>query len=111
MSIMTPLILFQDLAIYAVSVATTLETVIGANHAISYYSFLWGFVMLIGPFCFFNFQKTTYLQLSTMVLRNSAMLLMIVLSVMDIFSGNRVQLENLILWDIPGKVRTLVCVL
>jgi len=89
----------QDLAIYAVSVATTLEKAVSASHQTSYYSFLWGFVMLIGPFCFFNFQKTTYLQLFTMVMRNSAMVLMIMLTVFDIANGHRVPIDQLILWD------------
>ena len=55
--------------------------------------------MLIGPFCFFNFQKTTYLQLFTMVMRNSAMVLMIMLTVFDIANGHRVPVNQLILWD------------
>ena len=81
------------------SVATTLENAAGASHEISYYSFLWGFIMFIGPFCFFNFQKTTYLQLFTMVMRNSAMVLMILLTVLDIANGNRVPTDQLIWWD------------
>lgn len=93
------LYLYGDLAIYAVSVATTLEQAVGASHQISYYSFLWGFIMFIGPFCFFNFQKTTYLQMFTMVMRNSAMVLMIVLTLLDIANGHRVPTDQLILWD------------
>lgn len=89
----------QDLAIYAVSVATTLEKATSASHQISYYSFLWGFVMFIGPFCFFNFQKTTYLQLFTMVMRNTAMVLMILLTVLDIAKGHFVPWDQLTLWD------------
>lgn len=89
----------QDLAIYAVSVATTLEKATTASHQISYYSFLWGFVMFIGPFCFFNFQKTTYLQLFTMVMRNTAMVLMILLTVLDIAKGHFVPWDQLTLWD------------
>lgn len=89
----------QDLAIYAVSVATTLEKAVGTSHQISYYSFLWGFIMLIGPFCFFTFQKTIYLQLFTMVMRNSAMGLMILLTVLDIANGHYVPSDQLILWD------------
>ena len=92
-------LLLQDLAIYAVSVATTLEKAVSASHQLSYYSFLWGFIMLIGPFCFFNFQKTTYLQLFTMVMRNSAMVLMILLTVFDIANGHHVPINQLILWD------------
>ena len=81
------------------SVATTLEKALGASHEISYYSFLLAFTMLIGPFCFFNFQKTMHLQLFTMVMRNSAMVLMIVLTLLDIFQGHRVPVDQLILWD------------
>ena len=55
--------------------------------------------MFIGPFCFFNFQKTTYLQLFTMAIRNSAMVLMILLTVLDIANGQRVPTDQLILWD------------
>jgi len=101
------LYLYGDLAIYAVSVATTLEKAISASHQISYYSFLWGFVMLIGPFCFFNFQKTMYLQLFTMVMRNSAMVLMIMLTVFDIANGHRVPIDQLILWD-AEKAKELI---
>jgi len=101
------LYLYGDLAIYAVSVATTLEKAAGASHQISYYSFLWGFIMFIGPFCFFNFQKTTYLQLFTMVMRNSAMVLMILLTVLDIANGNRVPTDQLILWD-TAKAKELL---
>lgn len=93
------LYLYGDLAIYAVSVATTLEKATSASHQISYYSFLWGFVMFIGPFCFFNFQKTTYLQLFTMVMRNTAMVLMILLTVLDIAKGHFVPWDQLTLWD------------
>ena len=93
---------FQDLAIFAVSIATTLESVLGGNHYISYYTFLWGFITIIGPFCFFNFQNTKLLQLTTMVLRNSAMVLMIVVTVLDIASGNKVPIEQLVLYDAEG---------
>jgi len=101
------LYLYGDLAIYAVSVATTLENAAGASYQISYYSFLWGFIMFIGPFCFFNFQKTTYLQLFTMVMRNSAMVLMILLTVLDIANGHRVPTDQLILWD-TAKAKELL---
>ncbi|XP_068692775.1 transmembrane protein 104 homolog [Montipora foliosa] len=101
------LYLYGDLAIYAVSVTTTLEKATSASHQISYYSFLWGFVMLIGPFCFFNFQKTTYLQMFTMVMRNSAMVLMIVLTVLDIANGQSVPIDQLILWD-AEKAKELI---
>ncbi|XP_078367593.1 transmembrane protein 104 homolog isoform X2 [Oculina patagonica] len=101
------LYLYGDLAIYAVSVATTLEKAVGASHQLSYYSFLWGFIMFIGPFCFFNFQKTTYLQLFTMVMRNSAMVLMIVLTLLDIANGHRVPTDQLILWD-TAKAKELI---
>lgn len=101
------LYLYGDLAIYAVSVATTLEKAVGTSHQISYYSFLWGFIMLIGPFCFFTFQKTTYLQLFTMVMRNSAMGLMILLTVLDIANGHYVPSDQLILWD-TEKAKELI---
>lgn len=101
------LYLYGDLAIYAVSVATTLEKVMGASHQISYYSFLWGFIMLIGPFCFFNFQKTAYLQLFTMIMRNSAMLIMIMLTLFDISKGNHVPIDQLVLWD-TEKAKELI---
>ncbi|CAH3038208.1 unnamed protein product [Porites evermanni] len=101
------LYLYGDLAIYAVSVATTLEKAVGTSHQISYYSFLWGFIMLIGPFCFFTFQKTTYLQLFTMVMRNSAMGLMILLTVLDIANGHYVPSDQLMLWD-TEKAKELI---
>ena len=93
---------FQDLAIYAVSVATTLEKLAGADHTLSYYTFLWGFSMIIGPFCFFNFQKTAVLQYVTMVFRNVAMFLMIILSTIDIANGDGVPQKDVILWDTAG---------
>lgn len=37
----------------------------------------------------------------TMIMRNSAIVLMVILSVVDIANGNRVPLNNIILCDIP----------
>lgn len=72
--------LFGDLAIYSVAIPNSLAvttgnvTVLGvsASETAVYYVFL----ALFGVFCIvvsaFNFQKTKYLQLLTMVLRNVA---------------------------------------
>lgn len=83
--------LYGDLAIYAVTVPKELSRVTGGVFGLTelevYYIFLSGFILIITPFCFFNFQKTKYLQIATMLFRNLALLLMIVLSVVHIILG------------------------
>ncbi len=73
--------LFGDLAIYAVTVPLSLAKVTGGwnfPHAqVSednvYYIYLAFFSVFIVPWTFFNFQKTKYLQLITLGVRNVAL--------------------------------------
>lgn len=77
--------LYGDLAIYASAVPNELASITGGWWIFSddsvYYAYLTLFVVLIGPLCFLNFQKTMVLQVITMVFRNAAIVTMIVLSI------------------------------
>ncbi|ELR19349.1 uncharacterized protein ACA1_265540 [Acanthamoeba castellanii str. Neff] len=72
--------LFGDLAIYAVYVPRSLVTVTGSfslgdwhiSEQDAYYIFLALFTLGTAPFCFFDFQKTKYMQFGTMFCRNAA---------------------------------------
>lgn len=106
--------LFGDLAIYAVAVPVTMTAVSGpitismgsVEWAFTEYNvyYLWWtcFVAFVGPLSFFNFQKTKYLQLSTMVLRNVAFWTMIVLGVIYVFEGNGTPVGELNWVDFHG---------
>ncbi|KAF0972367.1 hypothetical protein FDP41_009270 [Naegleria fowleri] len=84
--------LFGDLAIYAVSVPTSLLKVTGPMFGLSqmgtYYIYLGIFSCVVVPFSFFNFQKTKYLQYTTLATRNIAFFLMILLSLIFIIEGH-----------------------
>ncbi|XP_039261269.2 transmembrane protein 104-like isoform X2 [Styela clava] len=104
--------LYGDLAIYAAAVPKTLRDIACGNLSCSllnathtepkdsdicwapnisrgdaYRIFLGGFVLVLGPFTFFNVQKTKYLQLSTSVLRWVAFISMISLTIIKISEG------------------------
>ncbi|KAG9343725.1 hypothetical protein JZ751_013103 [Albula glossodonta] len=100
--------LYGDLAIYAAAVPISLMEVACGNHSCSsgnlkyndtdscwgpvkrkdaYRVFLSIFTLLLGPFTFFNAQKTKYLQLLTSVMRWLAFTMMIVLALIRIGKG------------------------
>lgn len=74
--------LYGDLAIYATAVPQSLVTVTQGwslgGVTFSAYDVFWvyltAFVLLLGPMCFFDFQKTRFLQYATMALRNISLL-------------------------------------
>eukprot|EP00741_Cyanophora_paradoxa_P022705 tig00021494_g21927.t1 len=79
--------LYGDLTIYAVSVpltlARTLQTpalALGPLVLPAYHAYLFCFAAFVLPFCFFNFQRTAYLQFGTMAVRNLAFLVMVLLA-------------------------------
>ncbi|XP_062382491.1 transmembrane protein 104-like [Sardina pilchardus] len=101
--------LYGDLAIYAAAVPMSLMEVACGNYSCSagsltyndtdpcwgpirrkdaYRIFLTIFTLLLGPFTFFNLQKTKYLQIMTSLLRWLAFTMMIVLALMRIGSGS-----------------------
>ena len=94
--------LFGDLAIYAVSVPTSLLKVTGPMFGLdsksTYYIYLGIFSCVVVPFSFFNFQKTKYLQYMTLATRNIAFFLMILLSLIFIIEGNA-SVKNLQLFN------------
>jgi len=101
--------LYGDLAIYAVAVPSSLKDL--ANEFIEgetdstdpepkwidnlYYLSLLAFSVCILPFCFFDFQKTKYLQYATITLRNVSMLMIVVLSFIRMGKGKPAKLSNL----------------
>jgi len=87
--------LFGDLAIYAVAVPTTLAAATGQ----SYHLFLGIFSVVVLPFCFFNFQKTKYLQMATLFTRNLAFFIMIILAIIFISEGNGANPTHIKLFD------------
>eukprot|EP00164_Ancoracysta_twista_P004043 GFYU01005428.1.p1 GENE.GFYU01005428.1~~GFYU01005428.1.p1 ORF type:complete len:542 (-),score=145.14 GFYU01005428.1:249-1874(-) len=103
--------LYGDLAIYAASVPKSLAAV---THAISlgswqltdnetYYFYLILFCSLLVPFCFFNFQKSKYLQYSTMAIRNLAFFAMIILCLVYLGShGDEWDGKHVPMFDFAG---------
>ncbi|XP_041939034.1 transmembrane protein 104 [Alosa sapidissima] len=100
--------LYGDLAIYAAAVPMSLMEVACGNHSCNagsltyndtdscwgpirrkdaYRIFLTIFILLLGPFTFFNLQKTKYLQIMTSLMRWIAFSMMIVLALMRIGAG------------------------
>lgn len=100
--------LYGDLAIYAAAVPMSLMEVACGNHSCStgivtykdtdpcwgvirrkdaYRIFLAIFTLLLGPFTFFNAQKTKYLQIITSLMRWIAFIMMIVLALLRIGRG------------------------
>ncbi|KAM9963946.1 hypothetical protein ACTFIW_005587 [Dictyostelium discoideum] len=96
--------LFGDLSIYAATVPTTLANVTGGwgkftDHTV-YYFYLFLFACFVGPFSLFNFQKTKYLQFATLITRNVAFLLMIILSIIFIAQGNGASIKQVPIFEI-----------
>ncbi|CAL8302258.1 unnamed protein product [Merluccius merluccius] len=100
--------LYGDLAIYAAAVPISLMEVACGNHSCSaggvkyndtdpcwgavsrndaYRVFLSVFTLLLGPFTFFNAQKTKYLQILTSLMRWIAFTMMIILALIRISKG------------------------
>ncbi|XP_061906299.1 transmembrane protein 104 [Entelurus aequoreus] len=100
--------LYGDLAIYAAAVPISLMEVACGNHSCSagavkyndtdacwgsvtrkdaYRVFLSIFTVLLGPFTFFNAQKTKYLQILTSLMRWIAFTMMIILALIRISKG------------------------
>eukprot|EP01147_Barroeca_monosierra_P009219 gene9219-1505_t len=93
--------LYGDLCIYVVAIPKSVQSVvcIEYNHTThsncmgtlnsqeAYYVFLTIFACLLGPFCFFNVQKTKLLQLFTTVMRWSTFLIMISIALDGIITG------------------------
>lgn len=100
--------LYGDLAIYAAAVPISLMEVACGNHSCSagsvkyndtdacwgsvtrkdaYRVFLSVFTVLLGPFTFFNAQKTKYLQILTSLMRWIAFTMMIILALIRISKG------------------------
>lgn len=98
--------LFGDLAIYAVSVPVSLAQVTGGWGGIDandvYYLYLAIFAGLAVPFCFFDFQKTTAYQVSTALLRNVTILIMIVLAFIFIGNGKGAPPADVPVFQIKG---------
>ncbi|XP_693756.3 transmembrane protein 104 isoform X1 [Danio rerio] len=101
--------LYGDLAIYAAAVPVSLMEVACGNHSCSagsvkyndtescwgpvrrkdaYRVFLAIFTLLLGPFTFFNAQKTKYLQILTSLMRWIAFTMMIILALIRIGKGH-----------------------
>ncbi|KAJ0001002.1 hypothetical protein NQD34_006022 [Periophthalmus magnuspinnatus] len=101
--------LYGDLAIYAAAVPISLMEVACGNHSCStgsvkyndtdpcwgpvtrkdaYRVFLAVFTLLLGPFTFFNAQKTKYLQILTSLMRWIAFTMMIILALISIGKGS-----------------------
>eukprot|EP01121_Diplochlamys_sp_Union-15-3_P020436 TRINITY_DN7976_c0_g2_i3.p1 TRINITY_DN7976_c0_g2~~TRINITY_DN7976_c0_g2_i3.p1 ORF type:complete len:478 (+),score=25.49 TRINITY_DN7976_c0_g2_i3:55-1488(+) len=87
-SIIIIIYLYGDLAIYSVTIPQSLAQVthgfkmgsVTLTEKTVYYFYLGCFAAVVCPFCFFNFQKTKYLQFFTMFNRNLALWTMIVIS-------------------------------
>lgn len=102
--------LYGDLAIYAVSVPKSVLQVSGELWGLSdtntfrFYALI--FSVLIVPICYLNFSKTKYLQLFTLAMRNIALALMIILSLIFIFQGRGASWNELN-WFNLGGIKTL----
>lgn len=98
--------LFGDLAIYAVSVPSSMAQVTGGWGGMSqysvYYLYLAFFAAVAIPFCFFNFQKTSVYQISTAIFRNLSILTMIVLAFIFIGNGKGADPAEVNVFNIAG---------
>eukprot|EP00271_Cylindrocystis_brebissonii_P016414 TRINITY_DN3993_c0_g1_i1.p1 TRINITY_DN3993_c0_g1~~TRINITY_DN3993_c0_g1_i1.p1 ORF type:complete len:523 (+),score=78.09 TRINITY_DN3993_c0_g1_i1:741-2309(+) len=81
------LYLFGDAAIYCTFVPRSLVGFAYGEAAPpwAFSAFLLLFVLLIVPFCFFDFQKTKVLQVGTMAIRNAALLTIVTLAAVAIW--------------------------
>jgi hypothetical protein len=95
--------LFGDLSIYAVYVPNSLVAVTGSfdlgswhlSEDTAYYIFVALFVLITAPFCFFDFQKTKYLQFTTMFCRNAAFAAMVVIAIIGMGKGEGADVDHL----------------
>jgi len=102
--------LYGDLAIYAVTIPKSLQTVTGGWHTSSvnvseknvYYVYLAIFSVFIVPWTFFNFQKTKPLQLFTIATRNIALFMMIIICLIYIGEGEGASAKQLPFFDFTG---------
>jgi len=98
--------LVGDLAIYAVTVPQSLATVTGGWGGLSqndvYYVYLAIFGGVAVPFCFFNFQKTKFLQITTATLRYVALITMMVLAFIFIGEGDGADPSEIHVFRIEG---------
>ncbi|KAL0481535.1 hypothetical protein AKO1_012338 [Acrasis kona] len=101
--------LFGDTAIFAVVVPKTVMKASGNFYGLSeglthaLYVAIFGLVVV--PFSFFNFQKTKYLQIFTLITRNVALLSMILLSIIhivEISSSGKKIFDNIKWFDGKG---------
>jgi hypothetical protein len=67
-----------------------------------YYVSLAVFIVLLGPFTFFNIQRTKWLQILTSILRNVAFVMMVVLAVIGIVRGDHRDETRPVPADISG---------
>lgn len=100
--------LYGDLAIYAALVPKAITTVTGPdslNLGSPWDSnYFWLVIFCAGtiPFCFFNFQKTKYLQLITMALRNIAFIVMISVAALTVAKGQGVSFSQIPWFNVAG---------
>eukprot|EP01100_Stratorugosa_tubuloviscum_P012843 TRINITY_DN620_c0_g4_i1.p1 TRINITY_DN620_c0_g4~~TRINITY_DN620_c0_g4_i1.p1 ORF type:complete len:484 (-),score=141.89 TRINITY_DN620_c0_g4_i1:111-1562(-) len=101
--------LYGDLAIYAVTVASSISSVsilfgeTPSDHQNTYRFYVSMFFVAVLPFCFFDFQKTKYLQIATLATRNIALFMMIILAFMQIFSQDsesRTKISDIKVFDV-----------
>ena len=107
--------LFGDLSIYAVAVPKSFlktfcpgATCGSLTPDAAYYLFLAGFIVCVGPFCFFNFQKTKYLQLMALGMRIFSFISMIVLAII-IASQNTIS-DTILFGSDPKKIPALFAI-
>eukprot|EP00824_Muranothrix_gubernata_P026476 TRINITY_DN9321_c0_g1_i3.p1 TRINITY_DN9321_c0_g1~~TRINITY_DN9321_c0_g1_i3.p1 ORF type:complete len:319 (-),score=46.99 TRINITY_DN9321_c0_g1_i3:21-977(-) len=67
-----------------------------------YYFWLFVFILCLTPWCFFNFQKTKYLQLVTLATRNIAFFMMIILGFVYIHKHGHANTHEIPLFKITG---------
>jgi Transmembrane amino acid transporter protein len=99
--------LFGDLTIYAVSIPLTLSDYAGGNFGFvhfsdPYYCYVILFALFVGPFCFFDFQGTVWLQYFTLATRNFAFFTMITIGIIRIAQGDGTSASDLKYFEISG---------
>eukprot|EP01127_Copromyxa_protea_P012569 TRINITY_DN3299_c0_g1_i1.p1 TRINITY_DN3299_c0_g1~~TRINITY_DN3299_c0_g1_i1.p1 ORF type:complete len:486 (+),score=84.82 TRINITY_DN3299_c0_g1_i1:1096-2553(+) len=103
--------LYGDLAIYAVSIPKSLQAVTGTwtlgslpccNETEVFYFYMAGFILLVGPICFFEISSTKWLQYTTMLIRNASLFTMIILAIIYIASGEGMKMETVHWVDFKG---------
>lgn len=104
--------LYGDLAIYCTAIPNSLLSATGLlpykphfpfTQQVTYLIYLAIFIVVMSPFCFFNFAKTRYLQYATMAIRNCSLVAMIVIAlVYDIRGEGSVPSEWFVLSGLPS---------